>query len=275
MHVPPALPSTIDVIPMTRVSDAAAAVAFVLFVSAAAPLSAQLDSARSRPALRLSAGLAAQSRFDATASPVAFAGDGFGAAATYERQAGGWSIGTTLSAAEQHLAPTAAGLASRERLSEGWLRATALRPAFFVSRRAALLLGVAGDADVAVTEHGYTDPRATVETFLLGMATIGPAAEWRQWLGGGVASVSGGVPIAGVIEHPYADIKVQNPGVQLRGATVSTLRNANGEVSFTSSRDGRVAMVYAYTVRSTRLMGVQSVRGLSQALSVGVLRRFR
>ncbi|MEP6730349.1 MAG: hypothetical protein ABJE10_06915 [bacterium] len=261
---------------MARVNAAmSAAVLCLVSVQLACAQSASPYARAVSSELSISAGVAQSERRDLAASPLNFGGRGGDLLLGYARERGRTLLQLSLGGGLRTLASSTSAVASTERLTETELHAAALR---HVDGRAGnadgLSIGASFDANVTFTAHSYRDASQRVSEFVLGVATLGPVANWKRTIGSGALSAQLGVPIAGFVQHSYSPLNAQYALTNSRLVTIGALRGSSGALSYASFNSARFSPVYLYRFAVMRYDDVQQVRALTQSLSVGMVARF-
>jgi hypothetical protein len=237
--------------------------------------SAQRDSARTESRLVVSGGINQNDRIDLTASPLKYDGRGFDLAVDYDRCIGSYALAASVEGGTVDLSSLSGPPVSTERLTEGDVE-LAIERAIGSTRSATrrFAVGLALDADVAVTATGYADPDTTVSNYLLALGSLGPSVAWALPLLGGTAAMRLTTPVIALVDHPYSDIKDQNAGADFRLVSLSSFRGLSGTISYAPVQGQRFGLTSAYRLDLFRYDDVQPVRAVSQRLTIGLVTRF-
>ncbi len=234
---------------------------------------AQVDPAPSRSEIAVAVGVAQTNQFDATASPLQFGGHGLDFRSRYARTAGRWAFTAGFDGGLRSLTPDRSLTLGDERITQGEFRLD-LQRALGASRTPAFSVGLALSTDVGVTAHHYDDPGQSVSNFVMGAITLGPSVGWRHAIGGGLARVNLSVPLVGIVDHPYTDVRAATSNFDMHVVNASTLRGLSADLSYSPAALRRFGIEYGYRLRLLNYADVQPLRSMSQSLTIGVVRRF-
>jgi hypothetical protein len=137
-----------------------------------------------------------------------------------------------------------------------------------------LSLGADIRGTLVLTRHRYADPQNSRATFLVALATIGPAVAYHHDIAGGVAAIRAGVPVAGLVSHPYSGLKSDRRAVEFDATSLASLRAAAIGASYSAFVARATSVRYEYELRFMRYDDIQPVRSASQSLRVGLEHRF-
>jgi hypothetical protein len=240
--------------------------------TALASRAAQAQSAVSPPALTpreftIAGGLARADRIDRVVSPSLFGGLGVDGLVRARAPLFGLDATTSLSAGIRSLTSAAS---THESLYEGQLRFDLLQRASAQHSIFRPALGVGTQLDVAVTDHRYGSEAFGQKAFIYGLAAIGPIARWDAAVAGGQASLQLGVPLAGVVIHPYSAIRAGHPLWEPKGMTIADLQAPQLGISYARRIDNGVSLFTGYRANMTRAGGELPLRGFSQSFLFGV-----
>ncbi|HXT15889.1 MAG TPA: hypothetical protein VN706_09680 [Gemmatimonadaceae bacterium] len=260
---------------IARVPAVATLAALSMLGSLASPARAQSDSVTRRPTeLTLLVGVSQRRQHDVTASPLVFGGSGFDGAATYARALSRTFAFDAGIAGGTHRLGTAAS-AARENVIEAGAHVSVLRTVIGVDNAArSLSVGLALAGGVISNQHAYATPTETTANFLMASATLGPDVVWRERMRSGVASVEVRTPIAGLVDHPYSEAKVDYTPVAIRTVSFNTLRALDGSITFAPASTRRAGLLVAYRFSLLRFADVQPFEAATQSLSIGFATRF-
>jgi hypothetical protein len=246
---------------------------FVLFAVSTA--FAQRDTLSSSPRDRLSivAGFADSQHRDASVSPLTFDGTGFNASGTYEHFSAHSTASIGFAWDAQHLRPRDGAVDASERVLQGAFRAALLR-SYGDSRGWMLSAGAAATAWGLGTEHRYDDPDQSRAGFGAVFAAVGPAAQLRRALGGGVAQFDIDAPLFGFSDRSYSVVTSDQGSFNLRRVGPRELGAVNGAVSYAPAPLKALGVVFSYRFSFLNYRDTQPLRSASQSFSIGVSRYF-
>jgi hypothetical protein len=246
-----------------------------LYLAAAQVAVAQQDTSRpARTELAVAAGFARADQFDATASPLRFDGQGFDLSAHYDRTSARYAFTASFNAGRRDLSSATAVADIGESVTGGEFRVALRR----LVRQSPDGNGLSVGADVTtmldVTAHQYDDPAHSLLHFVLGSVTAGPAAAWSQSIAGGTGVIRFGVPLVGLVDHPYSRTRNASAPFEARFATVSSMHGATADISYSPASNRRFGIEYAYHLSTFSYADVQPIRSMSQTFSIGAVMRF-
>ncbi len=246
-----------------------------LLLAAFHAASAQIDTSRSpRHDFAISAGIARTDQLDATASPLAFGGQGSELLARYARRSDRTLFSIAAGGGMRGLSSTRTAVGAGERLTAGDIAIGLERVVARTPGVSSFSLGAELSGAVNWTAHRYQDPTQAVSNFIIGTVTLGPAATMQRAFGGGVARIGVSVPLVGVVDHPYSDSRGSNAAIQPRFATASSLRGGTLTLAYAPAATRRIGLEYAYRIRVLDYADLQPMRTASQSLLVGIVTRF-
>ncbi|MEO6878898.1 MAG: hypothetical protein ABI205_10480 [Gemmatimonadaceae bacterium] len=231
--------------------------------------------ALSKSELSVFAGIGASAQLNAAASPLRFHGRGPDIATEYRRTLRSDRLELSIAASGAARSVMAAELVTAtERLTAGRVGASVLRQFACDSSRRVLGVGVAAGADLSLTNHQYANPSQSTGDYLAAFATLGPAASWRERVGGAEAQLQVSAPLVALVDRPYSALKRNDAPTSVRVASLGSFRGIRGELSYAPAERRRTGIVYAYRFTVAEYADVQPLRTASQSLTVGVVRRF-
>ena len=248
-----------------------------LCVIALSTLRGQIDRAPWRSGeLAIFAGIAQSEQLNATASPLTFRGRGYDAAADYRRALDGGRLVLAIAAdgGVRQVATNDPAASATERVTQSTVTTTLLRRLTRDTSTRGFSAGLAMAVDFSLTAHHYTDPSRRVADFLAGFVTLGPAASWRERLGGGSALLQVTTPMAALVDHPYSDTRSGYSPTDIHLTGFRSLRGVSGALTYSPAEHRRVGVVYAYRFSLLDYADVQPLRSASQSLAIGIVTRF-
>lgn len=222
--------------------------------------------------MSVSAGFADGGRLDQTASPLRYSGHGLEFTLGWAQSFAHFSVVASLQGDERRLSPLDVAQSSSEQLTEGRLTVALLRSLRSASSSTSeLRAGIGVSASANVIEHTYATAESLRSEYMLAAGTVGPVVAWSHALAGGRISADAGVPLLALVDHPYSDIREQRAPLAFRFVSVSSYRELNGGLSFSSPVARSIAIVYAYRVGVVHFDDDQPVRSITQRISVGLV----
>jgi hypothetical protein len=242
--------------------------------------SAQAGDATRGGTLTVTIGAIQEYRRDDADSPIAYAGTGPAARIEYERIRPERRDYFALSGGAATLTPV--GTVSDvdiPPLQEGFdafdIRAGMQWRQRHLSRALGeLSLGVEFDAALTLVRHAYAGQGTSHQSFDLGIATVAPTARWSRRVGAGDLVATIGVPLIALLDHPYADVRYAAQVTHFRLASLSSLRQADGGVSYEIAAGRGAGIIAQYRLSVLALDDFEPIRRVSQSLSLGMIRRF-
>ncbi len=212
-------------------------------------------------------GLTRADRIDRVVSPSLFGGLGFDGLVRARAPLFGLDATTSLSAGMRSLSSSAA---THENLYEGQLRFDLLQRASEQHSIFRPVFGIGTQLDMAVTDHQYGSEAFGKKAFVYGMAAVGPIARWDAPVAGGQASLQLGVPLAGVVIHPYSAIREGHPLWEPKTVTIANMQAPQLGLSYTRPMGNGVSLFTGYRANMTRYAGELPLRGFSQSFLFGL-----
>jgi hypothetical protein len=215
-------------------------------------------------------------QLNATASPLTFRGRGYDAAADYRDALDGGRFMLALSAdgGVRQVASNESAASATERVTQASLTGALLRQFARDSSARSFGAGIAMDVDFSMTAHRYADPTRRVADFLAAFMTLGPAASWRERIGGGSALLQVTMPMIALADHPYSDTRSDYSPTDIRVTGLRTLRGINGALTYMPGERRHVGIGYAYRFSLLDYADVQPLRSASQSFAIGIVTRF-
>jgi hypothetical protein len=223
-------------------------------------------SASSRE-LTIAGGVTHAARSDQVVSPSIFGGLGVDGLVRARVPLFGLDATTSLTGGIRSLSSSAS---THENLYEGQLRFDLMQREAAQHSVFRPALGIGTQFDLAVTDHHYGNEAFGQKAFVYGMAAIGPVARWDAPLGNGHASLQLGLPVAGVVIHPYSAIRAGHPLWEPKNVTLAGLQAPELGITYTKPLDNRVSLFTGYRAKMTRYDGELPVRGFNQSLLFGI-----
>jgi hypothetical protein len=250
----------------------AACLSVVAFGSVAAQRTS--PSAR-RNSLAILGGFSRDSRFDATASPLPFAGISRDVSVKYDRSFGGDAMILSLSSSFHagRFTPENTSSLAVEQLTGGEVVGSILRE-IAEPRGSRFAFGAAATASASLTRHQYSDPTSRISDFIIAVGTLGPAASWVAPLGGGALEMDLTSPLIALVDHPYSDSRSGSALTDIRLLGPDSFQRVSGAVTYTSPERRGVGLIYTYRYERLRYADLQPLHAMSHSLSVGIVTRF-
>lgn len=234
--------------------------------------SARAQAGVSPRELTLAVGMAQSQRVDEVISPSIYDGSGVDALVRYRRPLFGADIVSSFRGGWRHLS-TDATTKTHELAMDGELRFDVMQTERAEHSVFRPVFGLGTQLTSTVTDHHYSNSIGGEKAFVFGVAAIGPIARWDAALRGGRVGFQLGAPLTGIVVHPYSAIRAGRSMFEPHAFTPATLRSPDVSLSYaTAPRDG-LAWFGEYRANATRYDSVLGVRGFSQMLYVGFVRR--
>jgi hypothetical protein len=256
------------------------------------PARAQAGGEAAQVALTISLGAAPENRRDDADSPLAYAGSGPAVRIGYESVRATRRVYASIAAGWATLTPakSLAGFEPQELFSAyslttgiSWRLGGAPRGGgssgdgsadAAAPRGGQFAFGVEFGATTTIGRHDYATTGLPQQNFVLGLATLGPAARWTQRVGAGEVAASLSLPVVALVDHPYADVRFARQLTNLHIAPLSQFHQMDGELSYAFRPASRLGITATYRLGAMQLNDVEPVRRVAQSLSIGVVRRF-
>lgn len=245
-----------------------------LTLAIATVANAQSDSAHATQSVSAASAITQTERIDASASPRPFGGTGLAGSLQYRRDGNRWTFAATLIGSHANYRPSSGeNLSATEQSLNGRLELAALRRVAESSRRS-IRVGVALESSGDFLTHRYTDPNATSSSYITAFSTLGPAASWRESVGGGAATVTATIPVAGVAHQPYGDTRIEHAGPRVNTIGPREVHGLDFTARYETSRRSRAGIMAEYRLHDFDYTGGWRVRTITNATAVGIVMRF-
>ncbi len=219
-------------------------------------------------------GIAQDDRVDASASAAQFEGRGeqysVGGDAPFRRLC----VVANIRAQAPALAATGRPLEHEHMLTDDGDLAALRRVSGFPDRHLSIWAGAELRGLLMVTSHVYPDRQRSTARFRFGMVSLGPVLRGQFVLGRSSITARLSSPVVGLVDHSYSAIWSGDSRPDFRVTSLSTLRGATGDMSYTWAVHPDLGINTAYRASMVRYDGARPVRSLTQSMTLGASVRF-
>jgi hypothetical protein len=217
--------------------------------------------------LAVAGGAVHAARRDETISPLRFIGSGPAGALDLTRVSEQGRLEFALAGNSANL--TSEATASDERVWNGTFSVRALRSSGTL-HGVRLSAGIDARVSYDDTFHRFYLSGVASTAYRLAMVTAGPALIVEKGTAWGSFLIRASVPVAGVVDHPYSDVKTSYAPLRASFVSLSRLRQTNADLSYTSANHQRVHVLVLARTNVLSFRDEQSVHAISNSLMLGL-----
>lgn len=221
-----------------------------------------------RWAFVIAAGELNVTRRDETASPLRFGGDGFLGSAAIERTSQRYRFQATVFGASTQLHTSAT--VSKEQYSVGELDLALVR-SVHAGNGVRLNAGLTVNTSYEDAFHRFDVEGVPSTTYRLAMVTAEPVFGVEISRRIATLHVQGSVPLFGLVDHPFSDVKNGNAPIDVKFRTLNTLRAVNSLVSVTTNNAQPIHLRAAFRASALSFLDDQPVHAVRNSLMLGIV----